>query len=477
MTTPIGPTGQPGPPPGDPDRGTVGWEPDAGLVPAEQDPSGVGREPRRAGLLSRRQVLTGAGALAGAGLLGAGLAFRPWATSPAAGSGRPAGAVRSTSGVAVLVTLYGGNDGLNTVVPAADPAYQSGRPDLGYKPNEVLPLAEGLGLNPKMPLMKKRWDSHQLAIVRGVGYPDPSLSHFQSMDIWQTAEASGAGSGWLGRWLDATGTDPMRAISVGATLPPALRGDRQAATAITSGTITLPGRAPMIAGFTACAQPGPDRGPLAAAVSGSAADLLRVRSSLASLTGRTSTSGTAPAGTTPSGPGTSGTGAAARATAAASGGALADQLATVAALINAGAPTRVYQVSLSSFDTHADEKAGQERLLAELDGALDSFLNAVGTGPRAADVVVFTVSEFGRRVAQNASGGTDHGTASALLVAGHGVKGGFYGDQPSLTALDTSGNLRYSVDFRSVYATILAGVLGVDPTGVLGAKFPALGFV
>ncbi len=428
---PTGPTGQPEPPP-------VG---DDGLL---------------RGRLTRRRVLAGAGVVAGAGILGATLDQRGWLSSTANGTRGHS----SSGGIAVLVTLYGGNDGLNTVVPASDPAYRAARPDLGYQPGEVLPLADGLGLNPKMPLMKKRWEDRQLAVIRGVGYPSPSLSHFQSMDIWQTAQPDGAGSGWIGRWLDATGSDPMRAISLGASLPPAMRGERQAATAITSGTITLPGRSPLVAGFAACAQPGSDRSALEASVAGSAAELLQVRSSLASLTGQA-----APASTSGR-------------LAAAGTATFGDQLAVVADLINAGAPTQVYQVSLSSFDTHANEKSAHEGLLANLDGALDSFLTAVARGPRAAEVVVFTVSEFGRRVAQNASGGTDHGTASSLLVAGHGVRGGrLYGDQPSLTSLDANGNLRWTVDFRSVYATILASTLGVEPASVLGASFPVLGFL
>jgi len=431
--------------------------------------------------LTRRRLLAGVGALGAGGLVGGGLLGRHLAM-PARSSttGAAPAAVRPGRGIAVLITLYGGNDGLNTVVPASDPAYRAGRPPLGYSPTQVLPLADGLGLNPVLTGLKGRWDRGQLAVVRGVGYPDPSLSHFQSMDIWQSAAANGAGPGWLGRWLDTTGRDPLRAISVGASLSPALRGDTTAATAITSSTITLPGRPPLLAGFAACSQPGPDRSPLAGQVAASGSDLLAVRSSLATLTGR-ATPGPVPTSTTsPGAPTTAAAGGAAATGGAAAKGAtaFAGQLATVATLINAGAPTQVYQVSLSSFDTHADEKANHERLLAELDHGLDTFLTSVGQGPRAADVVAFTVSEFGRRVAQNASGGTDHGSAAPILVAGHGVRGGaFYGDEPSLTALDPSGNLVHTVDFRSVYATVLDRVLGVDPSKVLGAAYPTLGFL
>ncbi|MDQ2729236.1 MAG: DUF1501 domain-containing protein, partial [Actinomycetota bacterium] len=155
----------------------------------------------------------------------------------------------------------------------------------------------------------------------------------------------------------------------------------------------------------------------------------------------------------------------------------ADQLGLVASLIRAGAPTQVYQVSLSSFDTHGEEKATQERLLAELDAGVTGFFHGLDGHPGASDVVLMTYSEFGRRVAENASGGTDHGTASPLFVAGPAVRGGtFYGEQPSLTDLN-DGDLKYNVDFRSVYATMLDRVVGVDPKSFLGASYPTLALV
>jgi uncharacterized protein (DUF1501 family) len=154
---------------------------------------------------------------------------------------------------------------------------------------------------------------------------------------------------------------------------------------------------------------------------------------------------------------------------------LSDQLAVVASLIRADAPGQVYQVSLSSFDTHADEKTAHEAKLAELDAGIGSFFASLQGASQGVGTVLMTYSEFGRRVTQNASGGTDHGTAAPLFVVGSSVKGGaFYGDEPSLTQLDANGNLIYNVDFRSVYATMLDQVVGVDPTRVLGAKFPTL---
>ena len=198
---------------------------------------------------------------------------RPW--SSAAGRrrtgprARPAAAAPAPfptagHGILVLVTLYGGNDGLNTVIPTADSTYASARPDLGYRPDQVLTLADGLALNPQLKGLKSLWDAGRLGIVRGVGYPRPSLSHFQSMAIWQTADpVGGSGPGWLGRWLDGTGTDPMRAVSVGTTLPPALRGQQMAAACITRPTITLPGRPAWQSAYRALNGPGPDRSGLA----------------------------------------------------------------------------------------------------------------------------------------------------------------------------------------------------------------------
>lgn len=412
--------------------------------------------------LSRRRLLIGTGVVGGAALTGSLLLTGSWEHQRQA-----AGAVTSptTAGPLVLVTLYGGNDGFNTVIPFNDSAYHAARPTLGYRPPEVLDLDDGLGLNPKLAGLQSLWRAKQLAVVRGLGYPNPNLSHFASMDIWQTANPSdGTGPGWLGRWLDATGHDPMRAISIGATLPPLLRGDKESATAITSAHITLPGPPYLETAYSSMQAAGADRGSLAGLVAGAGRDLLAAKGQ---LDGLRATSGEVAA--TVDRNGRTGTGA---------GSDLAGQLDIVAALINAGATTRVYQVSLSSFDTHSGEKANHERLLTELDGALTGFLRTITATAAGRRAVVMTFSEFGRRLAENASGGTDHGAAAPLFVAGHEVRGGqFYGEEPSLDALDANGNARYTVDFRSVYATVLERVVGVDSATVLGKRFATLPFV
>ncbi len=422
---------------------------------------------------SRRRLLIGTGAMGAAGVVAGAVATRPWQSL---GAAAPQSAVRTGKGKLILVTLYGGNDGLNTVVPYTDSAYHAARPTLGYQPTEVLPLGSGLGLNPKLSGMKALWDSKQLAVVRGVGYPNPSLSHFQSMDIWQTASLEASGSGWLGRWLDTSGSDPLRAISVGSTLPPALRGERSAATAITARTITLPGGPAFLSGYAQLAGSGPDRVGLGSLVGHTAHDLLSVKGALDHLKASPAGSGAGPQA--PTGAGAAAKGETAKGAGRGGGGAtFAEQLQVIGSLIKAGAPTQVYQVSLASFDTHVEEKANQERLLTELDQGITSFFTTLKGSPEASDVVLMTYSEFGRRVAENASGGTDHGTASPLFIAGPSVKGGqFYGEQPSLTDLD-GGDLRFNVDFRSVYATMLARVVGVDPKAFLGANFATLAVI
>jgi len=414
--------------------------------------------------ISRRRFLLGAGATGVAGLAGAAFLARPWDALAGPASPSHSDAAASAAGPLVLITLYGGNDGLNTVVPYGDSAYHAARPTLGYSPSQVLDIGDGLALNPQLKGFQSVWNAGQLAIVRGVGYPNPSLSHFEAMDIWQTANpVDGSGAGWVGRWLDATGDDPMRAISIGATLPLLLRGDTQSATAITGPRITLPGDPAFQQAFAALQDPGSDRVELSALVAACGSELLEVQKQLDALPSPASVTGGM---ATPA------------ATSETAAGALSGQLQTVAALINAGAPTKLYQVSLASFDTHADEKTNQERLLAELDQSVTAFLAALGTGSHARNAVVMTYSEFGRRPLENASGGTDHGAAAPLFVVGRTVHGGkFYGEEPSLTALDANGNLRYNTDFRSVYATVLERVIGVDPVSILGGKYPTLGFV
>jgi uncharacterized protein (DUF1501 family) len=389
--------------------------------------------------LSRRRFLFASGVTA-AGALAAGATQVHWTELFAAAQTNP---LHPDQGVLVVVTLYGGNDGLNTVVPAGDPAYQKARPDLAYQPHEVLDLGDGLGLNPGMTGFKTLWDDKRLAVVRGVGYPVPDHSHFRSMAIWQTASpATSVPTGWLGRWLDTTGDNPLLAVSVEPVLPPLLAGQHGAAVSLPVSGLTMPA-GQLGSAFLA----------LGGAQAGDSVATARAARSIVDLQDAVRVLGGAVHDSA--------------APAAPKQSPLGDQLDLVASLVEAGVPTRAYSVSLGGFDTHADEKATQQRLLTELDGALSSFVQRMRRSSRGQQVVVLVYSEFGRRVAANAGDGTDHGTAGPVFLLGAGVRGGFYGQQLSLSDLD-NGDLKESTDFRSIYATVLAKVLSTDPGRVLG---------
>lgn len=396
--------------------------------------------------LTRRTFLTASGVVGAAALLaGAAKVTVDQVASRAAEQPLATG-----TPILVLLTMYGGNDWLNTVVPYADPAYQAARPGLAYTSSEVLRLDDAWGLNPGLRGLADRWRDGQLAIVRGVGYPQPDRSHFRSMDIWQTASPqTPIHTGWLGRWLDGAGADPMLALSIGSVLPPLAVGERA-----TAGALTAAASAATPSPLRELASADPLDGPAAGLVTASYAAAGRIARAVPA----------AAAG---------GTGSAAGPRDAADGGALGRQLALVAACIAAGAPTRAYAVSAGGFDTHADERATQQSLLTQVDTALTAFAGALAGHPRQADVVVLAYSEFGRRVRANGSEGTDHGTAGDVLVLGERVRGGWHGEAPSLTAL-VDGDLAVTTDFRTVYAAVLRDVLGADPDRVLGGSFAPL---
>ncbi|MBV9162788.1 MAG: DUF1501 domain-containing protein [Pseudonocardiales bacterium] len=404
--------------------------------------------------LSRRRFLTYSGAATVAAGAGWG-----WETlvSRARTDPLPVGA-----GVVVMLTLYGGNDGLNTVIPAGEAAYHTARPGLAYTGEQVLPLADGLGLNPGMTGLKTLWDQGHLAIVRGVSYPQPDHSHFRSMDIWQTASPEHPQStGWLGRWLDATSRDPLHAVSLEPVLPPMLAGATTAGAALPLSGLILP-TGPLAAAFEALGDSSPgEPGPQAVAAR-AITDLHRTVKTLGpTLTDIHTTASahtTARRGKAASGTRAGGTGG---------GGMLAVQLDVVARCVEMGAPTRAYSVSLGGFDTHAGERHTQQQLLTQVDHAVTAFLTRMAGTARGRGVVLVAYSEFGRRVTANTNQGTDHGTAGPVFLAGTPVRGGFIGAQPSLTDLD-NGDLKPTTDFRDVYATLLTDVLRTDPQPILG---------
>jgi uncharacterized protein (DUF1501 family) len=396
--------------------------------------------------LTRRRFLIASAGVGAAGLLSGTVAVS-WPELMRAAHDRP---LAPGSGILVIVTLYGGNDGINTVVPYADNAYHDARPELAYAPTDVLHLDTQLGLNPALRGMAQLWSDKQLAIVRGVSYPNRDHSHFRSMDIWQTASpAEPVSSGWIGRWLDATGGDPLRAVNIGAVLPPLAVGEKTTASALSpAGT----------------AQNGDQfKDTIAALGADDPTDTPAMASACAAY--RATTTANATLGSVGAGVGQSST-----------ENKLAAQLAVVASCVKARVPTLVYMVDLGGFDTHAGERATQQRLLQIFDEALTPFVRDMASDTHGKNLVVLAYSEFGRRVAANASQGTDHGTAGPVFIAGAPVKGGFYGDEPSLTDLD-NGDLKGTTDFRDIYHELLASGLGTDPAPSIGAGRHDLGFL
>src|SRR6201985_2803438 len=287
--------------------------------------------------LSRRKVLVASAGLGAAGLLsGACAVSRPDLMKEA--TQRP---LAEGSGVLGILTMYGGNDGINTVIPYADNAYHDARPELAYAPGDVLPLDGQLGLNPALKGLAQQWNNRRLAIVRGAAYPQPAHSHFRSMDIWQTASPSEpVSTGWIGRWLDATGSDPLRAVNIGSVPPPLAVGEKYTAAAL------LPYRNAALADriaatMTALGVDDPNDTPAMAAV----CDAYRATRTTDTTFGRIKPSGD-------------------------KGGkhnSLAGQLSMVAEAVKAAVPTRVYAVQLGGFDTHADERGAQLRQLQTFD--------------------------------------------------------------------------------------------------------------
>lgn len=363
--------------------------------------------------------------------------------------------------ILVVVQLAGGNDGLNTIVPFRDDAYYRMRPRLAIPADRILRLHGDLGLHPAATGLRELFDEGRLAVVLGVGYPNPNRSHFASTDIWETASPDGAcREGWIGRGFDpvTAGAEPApaeRAIALTSEIPLAFHGREFRGIAFTDPReLRWKGdeNPAMAAAFeklntprgSEAAETGLVLDPLAYltrvavdAQEGAA----RIRDAL-----RLRTKGEYPRT------------------------AFGASLASVAKMIGAGLPTRVYYVSIGSFDTHANQPGRHERLLGELASGMRAFLSDMAEQGNVERVLAMTFSEFGRRVEENASGGTDHGTAAPLFLFGGRVRPGIHGREPSLERL-RGGDLVHTVDFRRVYATVLGHWMGADPAPILGAGF------
>jgi len=364
----------------------------------------------------------------------------------------------------VLCTLYGGNDGLNTVIPYENSIYKSTRGGVAIGAGQAQAIGtvdnDKLGLHPALVGLKSLWDQGQVAIIMGVGYPNPNYSHFQSMEIMMSADPTGdSPTGWLGRWLDVTGSNPTRVLSVGSQLPQVFTGDRQQGSTLADstnpGSQQPDGDPSFIRAYRECQHLFHRESELEAAIAQSGTNLLVVGSKAASALNSQQ----------PPKPVTQN-----------DAGDIGNQLDVVAELIKAGLPTKAYGISASSFDTHAGQLQAQGLLLSQLDAGVQNFMGAFPQGSTGLSPVILIYSEFGRRPESNSSGGTDHGSANVVIAVGPSVKGGFYGHMQSLRRLDDLGNFVYTTDVRRVYATVLAHIMGVAPKDIVGGHAP-LGFL
>lgn len=358
----------------------------------------------------------------------------------------------------VIVQLSGGNDGLNTVVPFGMDEYYQGRKTIAIEANKVIKLNDLQGLNPNMQALRELYDQGEMSIINSVGYPNPDRSHFRSMDIWQTASDSNQylSTGWIGRYLDSNCKEcsfPYAAIEVDDTLSLAMKGGTLKGIAVKDPQqLYRNTREPFFKEVVNEGKEMLDEDNLGylyktmIETSSSAKYILDTTKTYNSLSSYPNN-------------------------------AFGNQLKTIAKFINSGLTTRVYYVSLSGFDTHTNQVNQQGRLLQQYSEAINAFSNDLKKAGTFKDTLVMTFSEFGRRVQQNASDGTDHGTANNIFLFGGNLKEkGIINGAPNLKDLD-SGDLKYEVDFRQVYATVLDKWLAVDDSKILNRKFSSLNFV
>lgn len=403
------------------------------------------------------------------------------------------GAEKATQGVTgrdgtilVVLQMAGGNDGLNTVVPYANDYYHRARPKIGLSESTVLKLNDDVALHPNLTGFKSLYDAGQLAVIQGVGYPNPNRSHFRSTEIWQTAADSDHAEryGWLGRYFDnaCAGADPAVGISIGHQTPQAFTAQTptgislenpQSYRFITPGKGKAGEAARTEESFRKLNQPeeemlensggtiGALRGP--APHPGSVLDFLE-RTALDAQVSSDKIRAIA--------------GKAGSSSVTYPGSQLATSLKLVAKLIAGGMPTRVFYVSQGGYDTHTNQLAAHDRLMKDLGDSVRAFVDDLKEQGNLSRVLVMTFSEFGRRVTENANSGTDHGAAAPMFVVGEHVKAGLLGEYPSLAPGDLfQGDLKFKVDFRSVYATVLEHWLKTRSEPVLGRKYPLIGLV
>jgi uncharacterized protein (DUF1501 family) len=388
--------------------------------------------------------------------------------------------------ILVVLQMAGGNDGLNMVVPYADDTYHRARPRLALVADRILKIDDYAALNSKLPGLKALYDEGHVAIVQGVGYPNPNRSHFRSTEIWQTASDAdrNLSDGWLGRYFDncCAGADPTVGVAIGEETPQAFAAKNPTGVTFSRPEQfrfrpSEPNNGRMSAEeffFRQLNENGVSEEGVAAATDGASIDAIsgRTRSDLSTMdflqrtaldaqlssdkilaiTRKYKSSVPYPQSQ------------------------LAASLSLIARMIGGGLPTRVYYASQGGFDTHAGQMNAHERLMGDFNDAITAFVTDLKQQGNFERVLLMTFSEFGRRLAENANGGTDHGAAAPMFVLGGAVKPGMFGKYPSLTDLDR-GDLKFNTDFRSVYGTVLDQWLKAPSQVVLGRKFPALPIV
>ncbi len=360
--------------------------------------------------------------------------------------------------VVVVLQLSGGNDGLNTVIPVRNDLYYKSRPGIGIMRSTALTLNDEVGLHPVLETFRNLYDEGNLGIINSVGYPNPDRSHFRSMDIWQTASQSTEywNSGWIGRYLDAqcSGCDkPTQAIEIDDVLSLAMKGNTMNGMAVKDPR-RLFGTANESFFRDVVKNQQQNKGEESVdylyktmAQTLSSADYIFRQSRLHPSAAEY--------------PKTE----------------LGNSLKTIASLIFSDINTKVYYVSLGSFDTHINQSAQQQRLFTDMNESVKAFVKDLKKNNRFGDVLLFTFSEFGRRVSQNASGGTDHGTANNMFLVSGGLKQkGLINAMPDLSDLQ-DGDLKYKIDFKNVYATILDKWLQADSKLVLGQQYQPMNFI
>jgi uncharacterized protein (DUF1501 family) len=394
------------------------------------------------------------------------------------------------STILVVLQMAGGNDGLNTVVPYNNDDYHRSRPRIGLQAKDILKINDSIGLHPGLAGFKALYDTGHLSIIQGVGYPNPNRSHFRSTEIWQTAADSDKNEhyGWIGRYFDnaCPGADPTVGVNVGNQMPQAFAakhpmgvslqnpqnyrfvsnerpnpGENMSSTEESYRKLNGMDEQPMV---SAEENSGGSIGAISGSVkrSGSAIDFLERTAldaqissdKIRDIAGRVENKAVYP------------------------NSQLANSLKLVAKLIGGGLPTRIFYASQGGYDTHTNQVGTQQRLLQDLGDSMKAFYEDMRAQGNSSRVLVMTFSEFGRRVSENANGGTDHGAAAPLFILGDKVKAGLLGKYPGLAPADLyQGDIKYNVDFRSVYAGVLERWLKTKSAPVLGRQFEPLPIV